>query len=146
MQALYELKDILMSELEEYGKKGELSAGTLEIVDKLCHAIKNLDKIIWCCEEGGYSENDGYSNNSYGSYGNGNRSMSMGGGSYRNSYYSGESNRSYARNRDSRGRYSRGSYSRHGNLAERVRGMMAEAPDDRTRQEMENLAYRLEEM
>ena len=120
MHALYELKDMLMSELEEYGKKDELSAGSLEIVDKLCHAIKNLDKIIWCCEEDGYS----------------NKSMS-----YRSD------GRSYARNRDSRGRYtSRSGYSRTGNLAERVRGMMVDAPDDRTRQEMESLAYRLEEM
>lgn len=125
MHALYELKDILMSELEEYGKKGELSAGSLDIVDKLCHAIKNLDKIIWCCEEDGYS----------------NKTMSV---SYRNSYYDGD--RSYARNRDSRGRYSRSGYSRHGDLAQRVREMMAEAPNERTRQEMENLATRLDEM
>ena len=127
MNALYELKDILMSELEEYGKKGELSAGSLEIVDKLCHAIKNLDKIIMYCENDGCID-DGYSY----------RTMNI---SYRND------GRSYARNRDSRGRYSsRSGYSKHGNLAERVRGMMAEAPDERTRQEMENLAYKLEEM
>lgn len=132
MHALYELKDILMSELEEYGKKGELSAGSLEIVDKLCHAIKNLDKIIWCCEEDGYSENDGYSS----------RTMNV---SYRNGGYS-NTGRSYARNRDSRGRYSRSGYSRHGDLAQRVREMMAEAPNERTRQDMENLAMRLDEM
>ncbi len=126
MQTLYELKDILMSELEEYGKKGELTGGSLEIVDKLCHAIKNLDKIIWCCEEDGYSG----------------KNINM---SYRNSYY--DDGRSYARNRDSRGRYSsRSGYSRHGNLADRVRGMMAEAPDERTRVEMENLAARLDDM
>ena len=124
MHALYELKDILMSELEEYGKKGELSAGSLDIVDKLCHAIKNLDKIIWCCEEDGYS----------------NRTMSV---SYRDGRYD---DMGYSRKRDSRGRYSSRGYSRTGNLAERVRGMMAEAPDDRTRAEMENLAMRLNEM
>lgn len=125
MHALYELKEILMSELEEYGKKGELSAGSLEIVDKLCHAIKNLDKIIMVCEDDGYS----------------NRNISM---SYRNSYYG--DGKSYARSRDSRGRYSGSGYSRHGDLAQRVRGMMAEAPDERTRQEMESLAMRLEDM
>ena len=119
MHALYELKNILMAELEEYGEKGDLSAGSLDIVDKLCHAIKNLDKIIWCCEDDGYSG--------------------------RNMYY--DDMKGYSRKRDSRGRYSnRSGYSKHGNLAERVRGMIAEAPDDRTRQEMENLAYRLEEM
>ena len=129
-----------MSELEEYGKKGELSAGSLEIVDKLCHAIKNLDKIIWCCEEDGYSESDGYSNRTM------NVSYRNGGYSGRN-YYSGENGGSYARNRDSRGRYSsRSGYSRHGNLADRVRGMMAEAPDDRTRMEMEIIAMKLDDM
>lgn len=125
MQALYELKDILMSELEEYGKKGELTGGSLEIIDKLCHAIKNLDKIIWCCEEDGYSS----------------RNISM---SYRNSYR--DDGRSYAGGRDGRGRYSRSGYSRHGDLARRVRGMMAEAPDERTRMDMENLAAKLEDM
>ena len=124
MHALYELKDVLMSELEEYGKKGELSAGSLEIIDKLCHAIKNLDKIIWCCEEDGYS----------------NKTMSV---SYRDGRYD---DMGYSRKRDSRGRYSSRGYSRTGNLAERVRGMMAEAPDDRTRAEMESLAMRLEDM
>lgn len=46
MHELYELKDMLMKELEEYGAKGELSAGTLDIVDKLTHTLKNLCKII----------------------------------------------------------------------------------------------------
>ena len=52
MHELYELKDMLMKELEEYGSKGELSAGTLDIVDKLTHTIKNLCKIIDEYDEG----------------------------------------------------------------------------------------------
>lgn len=44
MHKLYELKDMLCEELEEYAGK-EMSAGTLEVVDKLSHAIKNLNKI-----------------------------------------------------------------------------------------------------
>ena len=55
MDALYELKDMLCEELEEYGKKDKLDVGTLEIVDKLAHTIKNLDKIIDSYEEDGYS-------------------------------------------------------------------------------------------
>ena len=45
MHELMELKEKLCKELEEYGTK-ELSAGTHDVVDKLSHAIKNLDKII----------------------------------------------------------------------------------------------------
>lgn len=46
MHELHDLREMLCKELKEYGMKGDLSAGTLDIVDKLCHAIKNLDKII----------------------------------------------------------------------------------------------------
>ena len=46
MHKLHELKEKLMDELEEYTRKDELSAGDLEIVDKLTHTIKNLCKII----------------------------------------------------------------------------------------------------
>ena len=55
MDAIYELKDMLCEELEEYGKKDKLDVGGLEIVDKLAHTIKNLDKIIETYEEDGYS-------------------------------------------------------------------------------------------
>ena len=45
MDAIYELKEKLCDELEEYGDK-KLDAGSLEVIDKLAHTIKNLDKII----------------------------------------------------------------------------------------------------
>lgn len=59
MHKLYELKDMLMEELEKCTDKGELSAGSLDIVDKLTHSIKSIDTII-AMEDAGYS-NDGYS-------------------------------------------------------------------------------------
>lgn len=78
MHKLYELKEMLCEELEQYGGKDKLDVGSLDVVDKLAHAIKNIDKIL-----------DGDSEYS------GNR------GSYRY-------DRSYAgRRRDSMGRYSR---------------------------------------
>lgn len=104
MKELHELKERLCDELKEYGRKGELSAGTLDVVDKLAHTIKNLDKIIE-----GYEA--GYSGNYPWSYSDG---------------------RSYAR-RDSMGRYSR-----HG-LSDKLRDLMEEAPDDRTRMEIKRL-------
>lgn len=136
MHALYDLKDMLCKELEEYGKKGELSPGTLEIVDKLAHATKNLDKIIETYEEEEYSNaGDSYQGGSY-----------QGGGSYRGgrSYRRG----SYARgrNRDGMSRYSNEGYSRNGDFTERLRMMMNEAPDDRTRQEIQSLVSRMEMM
>jgi len=116
MDALYELKEKLCKELEDYGKKGELSAGALSTIDTLAHAVKNIDKIIEVYE------NDGYSN-----YGYGDR------------HYRGMS---YAR----RGRYSRDGYSRSGEIVDRLRSLMDEAPDDRTRKEIQNLVSKMEMM
>ena len=123
MHELYELKDMLCKELEEIGGKGELTAGSLETVDTLAHALKNIDKIIERKEE-----EDGYSGRYYD-------------GSYR-SYARGRTN---AR-RDSMGRYSR-DYSRAaGDMADRMRSLASEAPDETTRREMERMAAKMEQM
>lgn len=104
MHELYELKDMLCKELKEYGQKGELTPGTLEVVDKLTHTIKNLDKIIEVYEEeDDYSGRSDGMGGSYARGGRGGRGYSREGGSYRNSYARGRMN---AR-RDSMGRYSR---------------------------------------
>lgn len=148
MHELYELKEMLMKELEEYGKKGELTSGSLEVVDKLSHAIKNLCKIIES-----YEEEEEYS-------------MAMG-GSYRggNSYRGGQSRRtggemqmrggnSYARGRgrnarrDSMGRYSsEGGYSMAGgDMIEELRELMQDAPDNQTRMEFDKFIRKMEQM
>lgn len=138
MHKLYELKEKLMEELNEYADKDEMSAGDLEVVDKLTHTIKNLCKIIEDAEE--YSEAGGsYEGGSY-----------EGGGSYRNQY----SNRgSYAQGggggRGGRGgsrggqRARRGGYSSYGSMVERLEELMEEAPDMRTRQEIERLINKM---
>ena len=120
MEKLMELKDNLCEELEKYGKKQNLSAGDLEVVDKLSHTIKNLDKIIEKYEEDGYSEDMG--------------------GNYSMRRYSSANQR-----RDSRGRYSRENermysrrYSRdHGGFISDLRELMEDAPDERTRTKLE---------
>lgn len=144
MHNIYKLKDMLCEELEKYGAKSELSGGTLEIIDKLAHAIKNIDKIIQASEE---EEQGSY----YGPYDAG-----MGGTSYRysrngmggGSYTNGGSYRGYSRargrganaNRDSMGRYSSA-----GDMAEQLRALIADAPNDQIRQEMQALVNRVEQ-
>lgn len=93
MHEMYKLKDMLCEELEKITKKGELSAGSLDAVDKLTHSIKSIDTII-AMEE--YSEDDGMSYE--GSYARGRR-----GGNRGNSNARGQK-------RDSMGRYSRNNY------------------------------------
>lgn len=77
MHDLKRLKDMLVKELEEYGKSGNVSKSSLDYVDKLAHATKNLAKVIEACEaeeaysnamEGRYSREDraSYADNSYG--------------------------------------------------------------------------------
>ena len=150
MHELYELKEMLMKELEEYGRKGEMSAGSLEIVDKLSHAIKNLCKIIEAAEE----EDEGYSRRG-GSYyyeggqgGNTNTArMGRGGSSYARG--GGRGRGSNAR-RDSMGRYSRtgGSvyYRNADELVEQLEELMEDAPNEQIRQRMSQLVQELEQM
>lgn len=93
MHKMEELRDMLMNELERCTKKGEISAGSLDNIDKLTHSIKSIDTIM-AMEEAGYSNEGG--------------NYSMRGGRYSGGNYS------YARGRnakrDSMGRYSRDSY------------------------------------
>ena len=99
-----------------------MSAGDLETVDKLAHALKSIKTTIAMMEsEGGYSG----------------RYYPMGGMAYNDgrSYNDGMS---YARNRDSMGRYSRRGYSRAEDgmqeLIGEMRDMMGSLPDDKRRE------------
>ena len=139
MHTYYELKDMLHDELEEIVKKGELSAGSLDTVDKLLDSIKNACKIIMYEEysEDGYSYADadtdmtGYSN-ARGRTGNVRRD-SMG---------------RYSRASGRRGRYSRNSgYSYHDDKEMKVdilNDMMDEAKSDEERRVIEKLMRRVE--
>ena len=68
MHKLEALKEMLCKELEEYGERDNLDVGGLEVVDKLAHAIKNIDKIIEADEEkySGRGRSYGYDGRSYG--------------------------------------------------------------------------------
>lgn len=112
MDKLYELKDKLMKELEDYSQNGKFSKEDVESIKYMASAVDHLCNIME--GEEGYSGHYPYM-----------------GGSYRRSY-----------KRDSMGRYSRG-YSRN-DLADKMRELMVDAPDERTRQEIQRMVDKLE--
>lgn len=136
MHELHELKEKLCQELEEYNSK-EMTAGSLEVIDKLAHTIKNLGKIIEM-----YEESEGYS--------------SRGGIPYEGGY----GGRSYARGRGGRGgrtganqygSYARGGYpmegySRNDGMIAELRELMMEAPDERSKKEFQRFISKMESM
>lgn len=108
------LRDMLCEELEKITKKGELSTGSLDVVDKLTHSIKSIDTIM-AMEGSSYENRRGIGGNS----------REDRGGSYNYSY---ERGGSYARRRDARGRYSRDDARME--LAEELRNLESEMHDE----------------
>ena len=136
MHQLYELKHRLCDELKQYGGK-ELSAGSLDVIDKLAHAIKNIDKVIMASEEEeysrrGYARAEGASNASNTSY---RRSYDDGSNAYRGSYAD------YSGKRDSMGRYSRDDQ-----LIAELRDLHRAANDEMTRKQIESIISIAENM
>ena len=132
-QTYYELKEMLCRELEEITRKGELTAGSLDTVDKLTHAIKSISTIIAMEEADGESE-------MYPFWGG--RAYQGGGGSNQRG---GRSNQ----RRDSRGRYSnqRGGYSRddaRDDMISELREIMQDAPDEHTKKRFHSFIRELE--
>ena len=132
MHKLYDLKDMLCEELEQFGSRDKLTSNSLETVDKLAHAAKNVGKLIEMCEEEEYSMDGGMSRRN--SYDRGRYSMD-------GDYYDGRM--SHRRGRAANGRF----ISRDGSeMARKLREMMADAPDENSRQEIQRLADRMESM
>lgn len=124
MAKMEELKEMLCEELDKIAKKGELSTGSLDVIDKLTHSIKSIDTIM-AMEDAGYSER-GYSRDM--SYNDG---RMMRGDSYErgNSYARGRGSNA---KRDSRGRYS--SEYAMDDLHDKLQDMMEEASNERERE------------
>ena len=134
MNELYELKETLCDELKEYSRKGKMSAGDLEVVDKLTHTIKNLDKIIETYEEENYSETPR------------GRMTYDGGMMYDRDGRNYRIEGSYARGRRTARRDSMGRYSRDDGMIRELRELMEEAPDERTKMEFERFIRKMESM
>jgi len=135
MEMACELLHEQLGDLVRKVKNNGMSTGDLEKLDKLTHSLKSVKGTMQMekADEEGYSGMypymGGYGYNHGGSYGND-------GGSYARG-------RTNAR-RDSMGRYSgeRG-YSRN-DLSDKMRELMEEAPDERTRREIQQMIDRLD--
>jgi len=160
MHELYELKETLCKNLEEYGRKKDLKAGDLDVIDKLSHSIKNLDKIIEKYEEEEYSGARGRGSNarrdSRGRYSSAMGMMDRDGYSMRGDYSNergGYSNERGGYSNERGGNYSnrseysnRGGYSRNSNMIMELRELMEDAPDERTRMEFDKFIRKMESM
>lgn len=118
IETLHKICEALMEELEDYEKRIEksegMSAGDLDAVDKLSHALKSIKTTIAMIEADGDYSNRGYSRN------------------YGSSYARGRMN---AR-RDSMGRYSRTGYSYDDGMEEllvEMREMLPSLPEEKRR-------------
>ena len=129
---MYKLREMLMKELKEVTDKGELTAGSLDVIDKLTHSIKSIDTIM--AMEGsshdGYSYDDGYSRR-------GRKRDSMGrysrdDGYSRRGYYGGSSYEGYSRDE-----------AKH-ELTEGLKDLEKSAPDESTRHMIKEWMRQLE--
>ena len=118
MHELYELKEKLMRELEDYSKNGKFSKEDVEAIKYITSAIDHIRNIMEDAGEDGYSGN----------------MMDMGGRSYADGRRGGRG-RSYARGgnarRDSRGRYSSEGYSYE--FKADLEELMQDAPKERVK-------------
>lgn len=137
MDTFHDIKDMLHEELREIVQKGELSAGSLDTIDKLLNSMKNACKLIM------YEEytSDGYS------YADADMDMQT---------YSNARGRGANARRDARGRYSntgrsypRRGYSYHdGEKQEKIsllQDMMQEVSSEDERRAIQKIIRRMEQ-
>jgi len=129
MRKLEHLRDTLCEELEKVAKKESISTEDLDIIDKLAHAIKNLDKIMYgeSYDGGGYYIGS-YDRGSYDSY------DSYGRDSYARRGRDGDGDGRY---NESRGRRSYGRDSYHmdpDHMRDKLEQMMSETSNDKERE------------
>lgn len=126
MHELYELKEKLLKELEDYSQNGKFSKEDVESIKYMASAVDHLCNILESADE--YSHRDGYSRNY--------------------SYERGGNMRSYARGRgrnarkDAMGRYSNAEGVDE--MIDTVRNMMQDLPQN-LQQDAQRLVQKLEQ-
>lgn len=124
MHKLYELKEKLMRELEDYSENGKFSKEDVEAIKYITSAIDHICNIMEDADEEGYSGD----------------MMRMSGRSYADGGRGGRGSRSYARGRggnarrDSRGRYSSEGYSYE--FKADLEELMQDAPNERVKMKL----------
>lgn len=133
---LYDLCETLGDEIREANQKiktagGKVSAGDVDYIDKLTHALKSIKTSVAMME----SENNMSGRNSYD-------------GSAYNGSYRGRNNSGYYSRYSRNGSYSRGNtgYSGGGGLSEELQSLADEAPNERIKSEIRRLAEKVENM
>lgn len=139
MHKLYELKEKLMKELEDYAENGKFSEKDVESIKYITSSIDHICNIM--------EDSDEYSGAMY------DDGMSMRGGSYARGGNYNRGGSSYARGRgrnakrDAMGRYSSRMYSGDNSMIiTELRELMEDAPDEKVRMEIENLINKMERM
>ena len=139
MHKLYELKEKLMRELEDYSENGKFSKEDVEAIKYITSAIDHICNIVEDADEEYSMAMDGGMPYDGGSYAEGGRDGNRGGRSYR-SYAGGRSNaRGRGRNarRDSMGRYSSDGYSYDFKMD--LEELMRDAPNERVKMKMREI-------
>ena len=138
------LRGMLCDELDEITKKGELSAGSLDTVDKLTHSIKSIDTIIAMDER--YSR-DGYRMDSYDgdmSYARGRNARRDSMGRYSSDGYNDRYSEQRGYSRNNRGsRYSMDEAK--DDMTEKLHEMLDDAPNDKIRNAIHRLINQIDE-
>ena len=147
---LYELKEKLIKELEDYSQNGKYSKEDVEIIKYMASAADHICNIVERADDG-YSERGGsYAEDGMGgSYRGGGYSRNMG-GSYRGGSSRNYGGGSYARGRGQNARRdSMGRYSRDGGndmIVQQLEDLMQDAPNEQIKQQMQNLVQQIEQM
>lgn len=129
MRYMEELKDMLCDELDKIASKGELTAGSLDTVQKLTHSLKSIETIM---AMEGYG--DSYDNMGYG----------------RNYMRGGVNQNRSGRGRDGMGRYTRSNrsrrmYSGDDDIEQRITELMNEVDEPQVRQALQKALDKMEE-
>lgn len=137
---MHKLMQYICDELDELERKadkeGKLSMAEIEYADKLAHIKKSLLTAEAMWEDSEYSEDgEGGQPSRRGSYRMSNRN------SYRRSSYA--RGRGATARRDTMGRYSTAEAE---DLVEELRDLMQDAPDQQTKQDIQKIVRRLEQM